>query len=348
MDIIKLGCNLSVGSLLRIVNFQHQIIRLGANFTAVMTEAAQGAQELTDSDGSVLEIVEGSELVYRASSTSALSLLGARIHLEGSLSGECIRSGKALICYDTEQDKRVDKEATRRLGVNSMIVSPLIFDESCVGVLKVFSKTVNAFDAKDMAIVEIISTAISASMFMAAKAESSELFHIATHDSLTGLANRGLFHDRLKLRVRQALRMGDQFAIVMIDMDRLKPINDQYGHRVGDRAIKLLAQELSIHIRSSDTVARIGGDEFAILLSQVTDENSVVEVCDRFLSSLHSKSFPESASTWLDASVGYAIFPKNGITVEELMEHADKSMYVNKRSKMEKTNLPPSSFDPGI
>jgi len=334
MDLPPLSNSLQAGILLKIIQFQQQIIKLGPDFTAVMTEAAQGAQQLTASDGAVIEIIEEDELVYRAASTSSIGLLGTRISLEGSLSGACIKSGHSLVCSDTEQDARVDREATRRVGVRSMIVSPLIFDGACVGVLKVFSQKRHAFDAHDTAIVDIISSTISASMFQAAKTESSRLFHIATHDFLTGVANRSLLHDRLKLRITQAARDGEPFAIIMVDMDKLKLINDRYGHRFGDRAIQLLAQRLSQYARTSDTVARIGGDEFAILLHQIQDEESVKQVCQRLIDALVVSSEIEGTALNMQASMGYAIFPDNGKDIETLMEHADKSMYANKRSRI--------------
>jgi len=333
MGVRDMDNQLSAEVLQRIIRFQQNIIRLGPDFTAVMAEAAQGAQELTGSDGAVIEIVEADELVYRAASVSAQSLLGSRVRLKGSLSGACIQCETVLISQDVANDARVDRLATQRLGVAAMIVCPLIFEGACVGVLKVFSRSCHAFDDEDTHILEIISATISASMFVAAKVESSELFHIATHDFLTGVANRALFHDRLKQRIAQSVRIGDQFAIVMVDMDKLKLINDQYGHRLGDLAIKSLAERLCQQARSSDTVARLGGDEFVILLHQILDAHCVKNVCLRLITALEGCCLSEEADIGIQASIGYAVFPIDGQDMESLMEHADQSMYANKRSK---------------
>jgi len=344
MDILDIGKNLPPEILLQIIHFQQRIIRLGPDFTAVMAEAAQGAQDLVGSDGAVIEIAEGSELIYRAASTSSLALLGSRVPLQGSLSGACIKSGTPLICHDSENDPRVDRMATRKVGVASMIVSPLNFNGSCVGVLKVFSKASHAFGTQDIQIVDIISSTISASMYLAAKTESSELFYIATHDFLTGLANRALFHDRLQQRITQSKRMGDQFAIIMADMDKLKQVNDQYGHKAGDSAIKLFAEHLLRYARSSDTVARIGGDEFAILLYQVENDAGVRQACQRLIDILDHGDLIEGTDIQAQASIGHATFPQDGKDIEALMDRADQSMYANKRTR---TPAPPHTLIEG-
>ena len=138
-----------------------------------------------------------------------------------------------------------------------MVVAPLKHDSSTVGVLKIVSTVTHAFTTCDVRVLELMSELIAASMFHAARNETNALYHLATHDSLTGLANRNLFFDRLRKRISPGHQQIEPLGILVIDMDGLKRVNDTYGHRAGDAAIREIAQRISRMPRKSDLVARL-------------------------------------------------------------------------------------------
>lgn len=324
---------LSPDTLLQVIKIQTDIARMGLDLGAVMQLVTQQTQELTKAAGAIIELAEGEEMVYRAAAGIAESQLGLRLKRSGSLSGQCVHEGQILRCDDSENDPRVDREACRKVGLRSMIVVPLKHNESTVGVLKVVSPSIGSFSDENIQLLGLMSELIASAMFHAVKFESNELYYRATHDSLTGLANRALFFDRLRLCLAQGDRHGEQIGILNIDMDGLKPINDHFGHRAGDAAIKEVGARLSDACRKSDTVARVGGDEFGIILSRVDNRKCAKEKCKQIAEKIGLPFQFENRDLNLGASIGLAVYPEDGKSVDELIESADQSMYEKKRER---------------
>ena len=322
--------------LLGVIKTQTEIAKLGLDLGGVMSLVAQRAQVLTNAAGAVVELAEGDDMVYRAVSGIAEPQLGLRLKRSTSMSGLCVKSGQALRCDDSDDDPRVDREACRRVGLRSMIVVPLRHDDAQVGVLKVLSSAPNAFDEADIRILELMSELIAAAMYHAAKYCADELFHKATHDALTGLANRALFYDRLRHGLAQAKRNDECFAVLNLDMDDLKPINDRFGHRAGDAALKELATRLSEASRESDTVARVGGDEFGVILTRVDGRDGALRHGRRLGDSVSAPFCFEDKELKLGASVGLAFFPDDGVEISDLIEKADQAMYQDKRARKQR------------
>jgi diguanylate cyclase len=320
--------------LLDVIHIQTEIAKAGLDLGEVMALICQHSRILTEADGAVIELVEGDDMVYRAASGIAESQLGLRLRRDGSLSGACVKEREILTCVDSDLDERVDREACRKVGLRSMIVVPLNHLEDTVGVLKVISKSVHAFNDEDIQILGLMSELIAASMYNASHIETNELYHRATHDSHTGLANRALFYDRLRQSLAYASRHSHQLGILNLDMDGLKPINDQYGHRAGDAAIKELAARIKNISRDSDTVARVGGDEFAIILSRIESRDGAEQQSKRLSESISRPFIFEDKSLPLAASIGLAVFPQDGEQIDTLLEIADVNMYQTKRARV--------------
>lgn len=319
--------------LLSIIRLQTEIAKLGLDLFSVMATAASGVQNLTNADAAAVETAEGDEMVYRACSGAAGSLLGLRLKIQGSLSGLCVTKGVALRCDDSETDSRVDIAACRKVGVGSMIVTPLLHGKEVIGVLKVWCRKPNSFDDSDMEIVGLVSELIAASMFHCASLSQNELFHRATHDPLTGLANRALFYDRLRQELIQARRRIETVAVTIVDMDGLKRINDQCGHHFGDLAITEMSRRLAGAARRSDTVARLGGDEFAIVMPNVNGRVAANECVQRLRDTVSVPFSVDGNSLSLSASAGTAVFPDDGEQAERLIEIADLAMYADKKHR---------------
>lgn len=155
---------------------------------------------------------------------------------------------------------------------------------------------------------------------------------LATQDSLTGLPNRLLAHERLERAIEQAKRFRRRAAVLFLDLDGFKTINDSLGHAAGDAVLREVAARMLASTRSSDTVARLGGDEFLILLPEVENSNSVGVVARKLLAAMAAKQFvsgPQELN--VSFSVGGALFPDHGASVRELIAHADAALYQAKR-----------------
>lgn len=154
-----------------------------------------------------------------------------------------------------------------------------------------------------------------------------DLRRLAYTDVLTGLPNRGLFHDRLEQALVSAHRHGTPLAVLFLDLDRFKVINDSLGHEIGDRMLVSVASRLRSCLRAEDTLARLGGDEFAVLLPEMGDRRDIAVVSDKLLSALSSSELIEGHELTVGASVGVAIHPDDGADVQHLLRSADAAMY---------------------
>ncbi len=323
--------NLGPETLINIINIQTEVVKLGLDLAGVMDLVVKRAQQLTHADGAVIELAEDDYMVYRAASETAEKQLGLRLHKETSLSGLCVKVGHALQCSDSEEDPRVDKEACRKVGLRSMVVSPLKYGDILVGAIKVLSSKPNFLDDAVIHVLDLMSELIAASMYNAEKYSSNELVYRATHDQLTGVANRALFYDRLRQRLIQAQRLKEKFSIIILDMDGLKQINDNWGHRAGDAAIQEFTFCIKKATRQTDTVARVGGDEFGIIVNTIKNDDDITIVTQRIENALTQTFKFEGKEIPLHASMGWALFPNDGEELEVLIDKADQRMYTMKR-----------------
>ncbi len=157
------------------------------------------------------------------------------------------------------------------------------------------------------------------------------LEHRALHDPLTDLANRTLFFDRLRQLIHTARRESTQFALVMLDLDGFKTINDVHGHAAGDATLKIVGERLRTGLRATDTAARLGGDEFAWLLPRVSSRRAVDQMVRKRLSSAQQPVVVDGTKLDIGVSAGIAMYPDDGRDPDSLMRHADAAMYWSKR-----------------
>lgn len=153
------------------------------------------------------------------------------------------------------------------------------------------------------------------------------IWHIAHHDSLTGLPNRTLLHDRLEQALAQAQRGRHRVAVMFLDLDRFKNVNDTLGHAVGDELLKHVADRLTGVVRAVDTVSRLGGDEFVIVLHEMTSPDDAVQVAEKILNALGSEVTLGSHRLRATPSIGISLYPDDGDEVFALMKNADTAMY---------------------
>lgn len=157
--------------------------------------------------------------------------------------------------------------------------------------------------------------------------ESERLAHLAHYDQLTEIPNRYLLLDRIAHLIQQSERNNKRFALLYIDLDKFKIINDTKGHSFGDKILREAASRLSHATRHSDTIARIGGDEFVILLEEIAEKQDISRMAELIIQTLSKEFIIDNESFELSCSIGIAIYPDDGSTTDTLLTAADKAMY---------------------
>jgi diguanylate cyclase (GGDEF)-like protein len=192
--------------------------------------------------------------------------------------------------------------------------------------------------SRDGPLAEVNERLVVAALTSQAEAEAAtralkEAVQSAGLDTLTGLPNRSTLLDRLAQAIANAKRHGTRFALVFLDLDQFKPLNDSYGHRFGDRVLKLVAERLVAAVREVDTVSRHGGDEFLVLLAELAQPADAQVVAEKLVAAIGAPAEVEGHALGLTASVGVAIYPDDGHDIDTLIAHADAAMYANKRRR---------------
>jgi len=157
--------------------------------------------------------------------------------------------------------------------------------------------------------------------------------HRSLHDAVTGLPSMTLFNDRLESALIQAARHAWRLAVMFMNLDEFKSVNDIHGREVGDRVLQMVARRLERFIRGGDTVSRRGGDEFLLLMLEAKDEDTVAGFAQKIVENISAPCDVKGIQLTVKPSIGIAIFPEDGQTAEELLRHADTAMYVAKRLK---------------
>ncbi len=163
------------------------------------------------------------------------------------------------------------------------------------------------------------------------KVQEEKNRYLAYHDVTTGLANRALFNDRLDHALAQAERHAWSLAVMFIDLDKFKSINDTYGHDIGDKVLQIVAARLQTCVRDEDTVSRVGGDEFLCLLMEVNEDANVANIAESMIGKISEACELNDVKLIVKPSIGIAIYPRDGTTAEVLLKNADAAMYKAKQ-----------------
>ncbi len=206
---------------------------------------------------------------------------------------------------------------------------PIIFKEKLFGVLNLYvSAGYKRTDKEDLFLTSVAKTLANIIEF---KRIEEKVGHMATYDSLTGIPNRSLFYDRLHHIITHAKRYDHKFALIFIDLDSFKPINDTFGHDAGDMLLKEVVVRIQECIRDSDTIARIGGDEFVLILPYILNKSDVVAVVSKIIKRISSPYNLNGIECSTSASMGVSIFPDNGEEFQQILKSADTAMYEAKK-----------------
>jgi diguanylate cyclase (GGDEF)-like protein len=216
------------------------------------------------------------------------------------------------------------------IGQRTMAMIPLVAAGRTVGLIEITSFRKGAFDRRAVELATML--AGEAAMALENARLYDEIRHQALHDGLTGLANRVLFRDRVEHALARTRRTGGQVAVLFIDLDDFKILNDTHGHARGDEVLAVAAGRVSDALRPSDTAARQGGDEFAVLIEDVVDEADALAVATRLADSLRQPMSIGHVEVRIAASIGVALGGRGDETVDDLLRNADVAMYAAKGS----------------
>jgi diguanylate cyclase (GGDEF)-like protein len=214
----------------------------------------------------------------------------------------------------------------------SAAVVPLIAEGLCIGAVTLYDGRENHFNSEDERILDLVGPQVASAMQNAKSFEESR--ERAMTDLLTGLPNSRYLYMQLEKEIARARRHEKPLGVVVLDLDGFKPVNDNFGHHVGDEVLRKMAEELSELFRTSDVVARWAGDEFAVLLPE-TDRDMVAETVQRAQEHIDALEIPISIGRTVKVglSAGWAVYPYDGSGFEELMRVADKRMYQDKERR---------------
>ena len=212
-----------------------------------------------------------------------------------------------------------------KLGAASLLVLPIVWQNDVVGTVVLgFAKAAILTD-EERGRARNLGERVGVAFATAAKDE--QLYYQANYDALTALPNRLYFMDQLSRRLAQAQREPRQFALLVIDLDHFKRINDNLGHEAGDEVLRQTAERLKQCVRETDTVTRLGGDEFTIILPQIRSARDPESVAEHIIASMATPFVVAGSEQFLNASIGIALFPADGTSAEELLRNADTAMY---------------------
>jgi diguanylate cyclase (GGDEF)-like protein len=226
---------------------------------------------------------------------------------------------------DPRDDAAAYLSRQRARSVSAAYVQPITWRGAVCGALVLGQSRTSAIGDDDRKHVRDFADRVAVAISSAWRDE--QLYMQAHFDALTGLPNRSLLKDRLTQEIARCQREAGSFALLFIDLDHFKDVNDALGHASGDAALREAARRIARCLRESDTVSRLGGDEFNVILTQVQDPQDPGRVAENVIRSLSEPFVIDGQSSFLSASIGIALYPQDGRSAEELIKNADTAMY---------------------
>jgi diguanylate cyclase (GGDEF)-like protein len=269
----------------------------------------------------------------------------------GSPAAWVFAHGEPLRLDDTEKEHEHFDNMRYTPSTASIMFVPLFHDRKVIGAMGVHSPRAGVYGEEDEKLLSALAAFVAvalensrvheelARLNEALRAEKAELermtkkiSHIANHDGLTGLPNRLLLSELLDAAISRSTRSKKTIAVMFLDLDDFKPINDKYGHMSGDIALVVLSERIKRALRASDTVARVGGDEFVVLAADLDDPRTAATVAEKLVAACRRPIDIQGNECRVGASVGIALFPNDGLSAEELLKRSDEALYRVKRS----------------
>lgn len=300
--------------------------------TYAISEAAHGASDLVHMFREIHRII--ARLVPAA---------GFAVTLRDSSAGEFSQPYQTDLSADpavrqiftevirTRRTVLLEGESQADGGNESWIGLPLVLPAGISGALILKSHPGTRYSEKDRELLQFVSTQVA--IALERRRLNDELRRAARYDELTGLPNRRLFQDRMKSALARTRRHGGRIALLYVDIDDFKQINDTLGHTAGDQLLGEVAHRLQQCVREEDTVARLGGDEFVVLLEEIQAPDDARLVLAKITATINRPVHLDGNLLCVQPSIGIAVYPDHGETAEQLLKHADMQMYQMKKAK---------------
>jgi len=317
---------------LRHLNALYRISRLATearDVQDVMTAAMEVVREVIPAEYCAFLLLDRQRqsLLLEADHGCGGEVQQAEIPLGKGVTGRCAQLGKPVLVDDVRNDPGYIEGIPQ---ARSELAVPLIADGHVIGVLDVESTQTAAYNQEHVHLLSVIAQQVAVVLRTARLQEETR--RLAVTDSLTGLHNRRYFIDQLEEHLRRARRYGERLAVVFLDLDEFKPLNDRDGHAAGDRALATVAAAMRSWVRDTDEIARIGGDEFAAILLQA-DREQARQVVDRLRRTIEGLELgaADDRIQGVTLSAGIALFPDDGTESGRLLTAADTALYAAKR-----------------
>ncbi|WP_293779580.1 sensor domain-containing diguanylate cyclase [uncultured Oxalicibacterium sp.] len=238
----------------------------------------------------------------------------------------------ALLCRSENSNLPLGLRSVGRYHALCWLAVPLIATDDTIGAIFLRSYAGGTqYTEQDKELLRFVSTQIATAVER--KQLYAQLQHASRYDPLTDLPNRGLLFDRLRTSLARARRRNEQMAVLFLDLDRFKEINDTHGHATGDQLLREVAQRMQQCIREADTVARIGGDEFVVLIESMQQPDYAMLVAEKIRAAVQRPMQFEAHTLHIQPSIGIARYPLDGQSEQTLLDHADKTMYEEKERR---------------
>ncbi len=314
----------------RINTVIHSTLDLDAIMQRVVVEAAQAIHVEASSIG----LFEGPAFVMRYMHNMPQDLMGQRLTSDSVRGVYCAALAKDVVASnEVSQDNRVNVWFWRKYGIKSLMIAPLILREQVIGALTFYSiSKALVFTDIHIDFARKLTTSLSLALensrlFNDRKKMEEEMRQMAHHDPLTGLPNRRLFMDIMKVELNQANRHRKKMAILFLDLDRFKEVNDTLGHEAGDLILKEAASRLGTAVRKSDTIARIGGDEFNVILADIVRPEDIADIARKIVEAFRKPYRIMGHDLHSTTSIGISVYPDDSEETDTLLKYADIAMY---------------------
>ncbi|MCL7956785.1 MAG: sensor domain-containing diguanylate cyclase [marine benthic group bacterium] len=304
----------------------------GGAIGATLNSMLEIAQEIVPRAQCAILLLDPDKQVLRVAAGQGYQAVARYLEIPvgRGVTGRCVEAGETQVVMDLASEADELDYIQGIPGAISEVAVPLLADGRIIGVFNAESVQRAAFGEHEVQTLELVARQVASVVRSAQLLEETR--RLAVTDPLTGLHNRRHFTRQLDENVRRSARYGERLALVLLDVDFFKTVNDRFGHHVGDRALQLLAGTLAEAVRETDQTARIGGEEFALLLLRC-DRDLALSISERVRSQIRELVIDELPDVDMDlsASVGVAFFPDDGADPKTLMRVADDALYRAKR-----------------
>ncbi len=341
-----------INHLNRIINIQDRLNEPNLKVNDFIQIAAEQLQQLTHATGTLIETLEAEDkLRYRGGTGHLEKWVGQSCDKNDSISGLCISTHQIIRADDVENDPRINPQECRQLQARSLVVVPFFYESHIAGVIKVISNNLNAFSDIDLQTIRVIAGLVGdaiarlkniGQLKVLSKEKThalddlrkteKKLKHVARHDYLTGLPNRNMFNEQLTIALAKAKRKKQLIALMYLDIDQFKDINDTMGHAYGDKLLTAFANRLKQCLRASDIAARFGGDEFILLLDDLKEVQDAIVIANKILQAMRQPFTLNSKPASVTTSIGIAFLRDSDISLDDFIRQADQALYVSKNS----------------